>query len=62
MNFMTLIYILFVIAGFSLLYWGITQFALPQPVKVVLIVVMGLIGLALLWNLIGGGGGLHISR
>ena len=59
--FTTLVYVLFVVAGFSLLYWGITQFTLPQPVKVVLIVVLGLIGLGLLWNLIGGHGGLHLE-
>lgn len=57
MNFMTLIYILFVIAGFSLVYWALMQFTLPQPLKVILIVVMGLIGLAILWNLLAGGTG-----
>ena len=47
-----ILYVLFIVAGFSLLYWGLSQFALPQPVRVVLIVVCGLIGLVLVWNLL----------
>lgn len=40
---------------FAVLYWGITQFALPQPMKVVLIVIMALFGLLLIWNFVAGG-------
>ncbi len=55
----TLIYVLFVVAAFSLVYWGVSKMALPDPVRTVLIVVMGLIGLLILWNLIAGSGLIH---
>lgn len=48
----TMLYVLFVIAAFSLVYWGLSQLTLPQPVRVILIVVCGLIGLVLCWNLL----------
>lgn len=54
--FLTLILVLIVIAAFSLLYWGLTQMTLPQPVKIVLIVVLGLIGLAIIYNSVASGG------
>ncbi len=55
----TLIYVLFVVAAFSLVWWGVSKMPLPDPVRIVLIVVMGLIGLLILWNLIAGAGFIH---
>ncbi len=54
--FTTLLYVLFVVAAFSLIYWGFTRMALPEPVKTILMVVLGLVGLWLLWSLIASGG------
>ncbi len=60
---MTLIGVIIVIAAFALVYWGLTQVALPQPIKVVLIVVFGLIALAIVYNwVIAGGGHLALPR
>ncbi len=62
MNIMTLIGIIILIAAFALVYWGVNQFAFPQPVKIVITVVFGLIALALIWAMVGGGGGLSLPR
>lgn len=58
--FTTLILALILIAAFALVWWGISQLTLPQPVKVVLLVILGLIALAVIYNTVAGGG-LHLS-
>jgi hypothetical protein len=56
----TLITIFIILAAFALVYWGMSQLTLPPTIKVVIVVIMGLIALAFIWNLFaGGGGGLH---
>ena len=54
--FTTLILVLILIAAFSLVWWGVSSLALPQPVKVVILVVLGLIALAVIYNFVAGGG------
>jgi Na+/glutamate symporter len=51
----TLITLFIVIAMFSLVYWGVTQLALPPTVRTVIIVLMGLAALLYVYNTIGGG-------
>ena len=52
----TMIAVIIILAAFSLLWWGVNALALPQPIKVVILVVLGLIGLAFLYNMFAGGG------
>lgn len=52
----TLIALFIIVAAFALLYWGMTQLTLPPPVKVVIIVFMGLIALAFIYSMFASGG------
>lgn len=54
--FTTLILLIIVIAAFSLIWWGVNSLTLPQPVKVVLLVCLGLLALAFIYNAVAGGG------
>lgn len=51
----TLILVLIILAAFSLVWWGVNSLTLPQPVKVVVLVILGLIALLFIYNSIGGG-------
>lgn len=51
----TMIAVIIILAAFALLWWGINQLTLPPPFKVVILVVLGLIGLAFLYNMFAGG-------
>ena len=44
------ILVLILLAAFSLIWWGISQLALPQSVKVVILVILGLVSLAFIYN------------
>jgi hypothetical protein len=55
MTFHTLILLFLIIAAFALLYWGMTQLTLPPNVKTVIIVLMGLIALAFIYQTLVGG-------
>ena len=52
----TLLLLFIILAAFALLYWGVTQLALPPMVKTVLIVVAGMFALVFLYNMVSGGG------
>ena len=52
----TLILLFVLVAAFALVYWGMTALPLPPVVRVVIIVVMGLIALAFIYNTFVGGG------
>lgn len=57
-----LIYLLIGLAVFYLVYWAMSQMALPQPVRVVAVVIMAIIGIVFLLQLVGGVGGIgHLS-
>ena len=50
-----LLSLLFIVAAGALLWWGFSRMPLPEPVKTILLVVVGLVLLLfLLWNAVGG--------
>jgi hypothetical protein len=56
----TAILVICVLAGFALVWWVISSLALPQPVKVVVLGILGLFALVLIYNFaISGGLNLH---
>jgi hypothetical protein len=54
--FNTLILLLIILAAFSLVWWGINALPMPQQLKVIILVILGLIALAFIWNQFAGGG------
>jgi hypothetical protein len=54
--FTTLILVLILLAAFALVWWGISSLTIPQPVKIVILVILGLIALAIIYNAVAGGG------
>ena len=58
--FTTLILAIILLAGFALVWWGISQLTLPQPVKIVILVILGLLALAFIYNAVSGGG-VHLN-
>lgn len=50
----TLIVIFLLLAAASLIWWGIGQLTLPQPVRVVVLVVFGLLCLGVIYNYVVG--------
>lgn len=57
----TLIVLFIIVAAFALVYWGMTSLPLPPVVRTVIIVVMGLIALAFIYQMfVGGGVGLSL--
>lgn len=53
--FTTLILILVLLASFALIWWGVSRLTLPEPIKTVILVILGLIALALIYNSVAGG-------
>lgn len=58
--FTTLILAIILLAAFALVWWGVSQLTLPQPVKIVILVILGLLALAFIYNSVAGGG-VHLS-
>lgn len=56
----TLIYLLIVLAVIGVAWWAITQFTLPQPVRVIAVVVIAIVAIVLLLGLLPGGHGLSL--
>ncbi len=57
-----LVYLLIFCAVAYLVWWAIGAMALPQPVRVVAIVLMAIIGIVFLLQLVGGAGPMpHLS-
>lgn len=54
--FTTLILVLILLAAFALVWWGVSSLAIPQPVKTVILVILGLVALAIIYNSVAGGG------
>ncbi len=54
--FTTVILIIIVLAAASLLWWGISRLALPEPIKTVVLVILGLVMLWFIWNFVANGG------
>jgi Co/Zn/Cd efflux system component len=56
MNFITLLILVFIIlAAGALFWWAVQRLALPEPFKTVVLLIIGLVALALLYNFIAGG-------
>jgi hypothetical protein len=53
--FTTLILIIIFLAAASLLWWGVGRLAIPEPVKTVLLVIIGLVMLAMIYQYVAGG-------
>jgi hypothetical protein len=54
--FTTLILVLILLAAFALVWWGVSSLAIPQPVKTVILVILGLVALAIIYNSVASGG------
>ncbi len=52
--FATLILVLILLAAFALVWWGISRLTLPEPVKTVILVILGLLMLAFIYNSVAG--------
>jgi len=58
--FLTLIVLLIVLAAFSLVWWGVNRMAVPEPIKTIVLVILGLVGLWFIYLAVTGG--IHIGR
>lgn len=54
-----LIYLVVILLIFSVLWWVLNQLTLPQPVRMVAVVIFALVVVVFLLNLVGGFGGIH---
>lgn len=59
--FVTLILVLIILAAFGLVFWGASRMGIPEPIRTIMLVIVGLIALAFLYSLVAGGG-LHLSQ
>ena len=50
----TLITLLFICAAGAILWWGFSRLTLPEPVKTILMVLVGLVLLYALWGVFSG--------
>lgn len=57
---MTILLLLILLAAFSLVWWGVNRMAVPEPIKTIVLVILGLIALLFIYNMIAGGG-MHFS-
>lgn len=51
----TLMLVLIILAAFALVWWGVGRLTLPEPVKTVVLVIMGLLALLFIYQLVVGG-------
>ena len=49
-----LLSLLFIVAAGALLWWGFSRMTIPEPVKTILLVVVGLVLLYMLWGVVQG--------
>jgi hypothetical protein len=54
--FTTLVLVLVLLAAFALVWWGVGRMTLPEPVKTVILVILGLVALAVIYQSVAGGG------
>lgn len=52
----TIILILILLAAFSLVWWGIGRMAVPEPIKTIVLVILGLLALLFIYNMVVGNG------
>jgi hypothetical protein len=53
--FTTLVLILILLAAFSLVWWGVSRMAVPEPIKTIVLVIMGLVALVFIYQMVLGG-------
>ena len=58
----TLIGLFILLAVLALIWWGISRLGIPEPIKTVVLVIVGLLALLWLYQTFAGGGGLHLTR
>ena len=46
--------LLFIGCAVALIWWGINSLAIPQPIKVIILCVLGLVALLVLWQATSG--------
>ena len=56
----TILLLLILLAAFSLVWWGVNRMAVPEPIKTIVLVILGLLALLFIYNMVSGGG-LHLS-
>ena len=56
----TILLIFIILAGFALIWWGIGRLAIPEPIKTVVLVVLGIVALVMIYNFVAGGG-IHVN-
>jgi hypothetical protein len=57
MDISAIIWLLVLLAIFSLVWWGVNRLAVPEPVKTIVLVIIGIIGLLYIAKLFLGGAG-----
>lgn len=50
----SLILILILLAAFSLVWWGVNRMAVPEPIKTIVLVILGLVALLFIYNMVAG--------
>ena len=52
----TLLLLLILLAAFALVWWGVGRLAVPEPIKTIVLVILGLLALVFIYNMVSGGG------
>lgn len=60
--FTTLVFVIIILAAFALVWWAIQRLAVPEPVKTVVLVILGLVMLYFVWQFVASGGRLPALR
>jgi hypothetical protein len=56
----TILLLLILLAAFSLIWWGVNRIAVPEPIKTIVLVILGLLALLVIYDLVAGNG-LHFN-
>ena len=56
----TILLLLILLAAFSLIWWGVNRMAVPEPIKTIVLVILGLLALLAIYNMVAGNG-LHFN-
>lgn len=57
----TLIALLILLAVVGIAWWAIQQMSLPQPFRIIAVVVVAVLAIVVLLNYLPGAGGLHLN-
>jgi hypothetical protein len=56
----TVVLIFILLAALALIWWGIQRLGIPEPIKTVVLVVLGLVVLVVIYNFVASGG-VHLT-